>query len=369
MMIIAIVVLETYGWKWLPRAVDRPRNRVVADLITLCVSLWMAKDYCSLFRCQSVVEVDYWLLDSHMHIKPMDNITNLIYCFSDLIISGKEQQKSEQLTQNVIARKLQPKLDDSLTLIVVIGESFIKWHSPLYGYELNTTPYLSEAYRKGNLFAFNDVSTPYNITSKVLRNVFSSNSVGFHERWSDSPFFPAVFRSHGYEVHFWDNQYQPYSKEGFDFSLNVFLHSQYNSEYVFSLQNKKQFEFDGELVEQYMAETAILPQPKWQMVIFHLMGQHAAYYNRFPHDGRFNHFHVDSIKRTEPYMTAEKRQLIADYDNAVYYNDKVIKNIIQAFVKRSAVLVFFSDHGEEVYDYQDSWVRNPPHTHSFSEGA
>ena len=51
---------------------------------------------------------------------------------------------------------------------------------------------------------------------------------------------------------------------------------------------------------------------------------------------------------------------IANYDNATYYNDFVLSLIINHYKDRNAILVYFSDHGEEIYDYRPSKGR----THS-----
>ena len=182
------------------------------------------------------------------------------------------------------------------------------------------------------------------------------------EHWANYPFFPAVFRSAGYEVNMYDNQFNPYSKESFDFSLNAYLHSKSNHKYVYSSVNQRNYELDGKLIEAYKKSNSYLHPTKYQFIIFHLMGQHFSYYNRFPHNGRFDHFLADSIMRNEPYMTKEKRQLIADYDNATYYNDEIINQIIELFKNRNTVMVYFADHGEEIYDYRDFSGRIPEGT-------
>ena len=43
---------------------------------------------------------------------------------------------------------------------------------------------------------------------------------------------------------------------------------------------------------------------------------------------------------------------LTDYDNATYYNDAVIHMIMQIFREKQTVLIYLSDHGEEVYDYR-----------------
>ena len=41
---------------------------------------------------------------------------------------------------------------------------------------------------------------------------------------------------------------------------------------------------------------------------------------------------------------------MAHYDNATRWNDEVVDRILSNFANEDAVVVYFSDHGEEVYD-------------------
>ena len=82
------------------------------------------------------------------------------------------------------------------------------------------------------------------------------------------------------------------------------------------------------------------------------MGQHVAYRNRFPAEAGY--FTADSIPE---YSTSglrrsrDERRIVADYDNAVRYNDRVVGEILDRCRTRDAVVVYLSDHGEEVFDY------------------
>lgn len=311
--------------------------------------------FANMFKCKNVIEVDHWVA-SH-GAKVMDNFSNIIYCVFDLYLCNMEIGKAVTSTKQIMQKDVICNTTDSLNVILVIGESYIKKHAGVYGYENNTTPYLQEEFNNENLFVFNDVVSPYNFTSKTLRNVFSTNCISLRESWSDYPFFPTIFRKAGYEVAFWDNQYNPLSREGFDFTLNSYLHNPIISSMTYSATNNHNCDLDGELVEDFIVNDAS-EKGRLHFSIFHLMGQHVAYYNRFPHGGFFDYFSADSIQRKASYLNRYKRQLIADYDNATRYNDYVIETIIDYYRDKNSVLVYFSDHGEEVYDYQDSFGRN-----------
>lgn len=241
---------------------------------------------------------------------------------------------------------------DSLKIIFVIGESYNKMHAGLYGYPLQTTPNLQELKERGNLYVFSDVVTPYNFTSMSLKNMLSCNSIMDSEKWYDYPFFPILFRKAGYDVYFWDNQRDFFSDSNWQYAVNSYLYNSKLSEKTYSQNNKVDFLYDEQLVDDYRELYNNSPQSK-SLVLFHLKGQHVGYGLRYPQSSQFVKFTPDDIHRNDDFLDAMKKQLIANYDNATYYNDYVLSQIIDLFSKDNAILVYLSDHGEEIYDYRD----------------
>ena len=43
--------------------------------------------------------------------------------------------------------------------------------------------------------------------------------------------------------------------------------------------------------------------------------------------------------------------MLADYDNAMRYNDRVIEGILSRMEQRDAIVVCLADHGERIFDY------------------
>lgn len=100
------------------------------------------------------------------------------------------------------------------------------------------------------------------------------------------------------------------------------------------------------------------PTTQNNFTILHLWGQHIAAKDRYPHTAQFNHFTRDSITVKKPWLTSAVRQAIAEYDNATYYNDALIEQVINHYRKTNAVIVYLSDHGEETYDWRPGIGRN-----------
>lgn len=57
-------------------------------------------------------------------------------------------------------------------------------------------------------------------------------------------------------------------------------------------------------------------------------------------------------------FTEAQKQDLADYDNATLYNDAVLDEIIRHIEKEDAILVYHSDHGEEVHDFRNRYGRS-----------
>ena len=87
------------------------------------------------------------------------------------------------------------------------------------------------------------------------------------------------------------------------------------------------------------------------------MGRDAEFEYRYPKE--FSIFSVDSLSfRKDTWLTNEMREIIAHYDNATRYNDYVFEKISNLFCNDNSVIVYLSDHGEEVYDYRDNYGRD-----------
>lgn len=317
----------------------------------LLFGLFSFRCYFDLLQCKTPEEMDDW---HEQYAQNADRFSNLIFCFYDIKVLGETLEIAENSTK-AIDKSSQDLIwqDDTTNVIFVIGESFIKTHSNIYGYSLNTNPRLTRELKADRLFAFSDVISPNAHTLEALRNLFSTNSIGDDEKWYDYPFFPAIFHQAGYRVYFWDNQDDSQAWYPFDFSLNAYLHSPVISALSYDAQRPQVSMYDGGMVDDFMDFWRNHQDGKNHLVMFHLQGQHLNTEDRYPHVAEFQCFTVDSIFRLEEWMTDEKKSVISDYDNCTLYNDSVLAQIISAFRDHSSVLVYLSDHGENVYDYGD----------------
>jgi heptose-I-phosphate ethanolaminephosphotransferase len=85
----------------------------------------------------------------------------------------------------------------------------------------------------------------------------------------------------------------------------------------------------------------------------HFNGSHEHYVNRYPVEfSRFKDYPDDSRR---PWLTAEKKKTIDKYDNSILYTDYLISEFIKTMKAQGGVsfVLYFSDHGEEVYNTRD----------------
>jgi heptose-I-phosphate ethanolaminephosphotransferase len=243
------------------------------------------------------------------------------------------------------------------TIVLVIGESYNKHHSQLYGYDKATTPKQVALEAEGSLVKFTDVVSTWNLTSFVFKHMMSFYAVGDSGEWCDQPLFPEVFRKAGYHVTFVTNQFEPKAKEAvYDFSGGFFLNDPELSERQFDSRSTKTHRFDDGVLKEFdvlrkeereKRKEDTLSVVSGDLVILHLMGSHVDYRARYPQKTN-TVFKPEMYNRPE--LSDKQKQILAQYDNSLLYNDSIVAAITQRFVDQDAVVIYMPDHGEEIFD-------------------
>ncbi|MCR5130279.1 MAG: lipid A phosphoethanolamine transferase [Prevotella sp.] len=252
----------------------------------------------------------------------------------------------------------------SPTIVLIIGESYNKHHSQLYGYYMPTTPRQLEREKSWHLIKFTDVVTSWNLTSFVFKHMFSLHVLGQEGEWCDYPLFPEVFKQAGYNVTFLTNQFLTKAKDAvYDFSGGFFLNNPQLSEAMFDQRNETTHPWDDGLLRDWdqllkegkvsLPDTAYdasskVENQKGTLAIFHLLGQHMNYYSRYPK--KQTHFTADDYQKHRPKMLPRRKQQLVWYDNATLYNDSIVDQIIRRFEDQDAIVIYVPDHGEEVFE-------------------
>lgn len=228
-------------------------------------------------------------------------------------------------------------------IIIILGESLSKLHMNAYGYQLPTTPKLSQRITNNETLKFDSVRTPRTVTSESIRQIMTFFDDSSTAPWYQYHTLPAVMGQAGYYTCWLSNQ-DSFTVGDDNSTASIastsdcvkFSHQRHASEERYGY-------FDGELLTLLDQE---LKQPHEKAFFcLHLMGSHRRYTNRYPTE--FSKFSINDITKN---VSNEKKRTIAEYDNTVLYNDFVCDEIIKRFQNKDAIVFSFPDHGEEVYD-------------------
>lgn len=242
-------------------------------------------------------------------------------------------------------------------IVLVIGESFNKHHTPLYEKDyLPTTPLLMQQQEKGNLVVYTDAVAPFNFTSNAFKYMFSTWDEESGDEWTGHTLFPAVFKKAGYCVDFYTNQFAMAQTDMWDFAGGTIFNHHGLSELQFTHRNPDIFDYDGELLHELPPTDSLTAHPT--LLIVHLRGQHVKYDNRYPQ--AYAKFTPNDEKT--PFGGQTGREIAAHYDNATLYNDAVVNTVFEMLKNTDGIGIYLSDHGEEVYDWRDKYERTNERT-------
>lgn len=116
---------------------------------------------------------------------------------------------------------------------------------------------------------------------------------------------------------------------------------------IYSAYNSLNFEYDGDFLASLPLRQG---EPEARtLTVIHLMGQHFPPSMRVPPASR-HRFVADDIPADKPWLTHERRVVVAEYADATLYNDSIVSAIIDTYRDKPTLLVYFSDHGEEMWD-------------------
>ena len=351
-----------------PRKNDKGRHRILLPMLNPAVGkvvgatikcllgiavAWLA--YESWIECQVNKEAIHTLMtrqtigevEHQLTQKPKAELYLPVY---RLVFSVYANSLASQQLETLVVVKDEVTVDSCSyrvpNIVLIIGESYNKYHSQLYGYDMPTTPRQLALQQEGSLVAFSDVVAPWNLTSYVFKNVLSLHAVGDKGEWCDYPLFPEVFRKAGYHVSFITNQFLPEANEAvYDFSGGFFLNNPELSKAQFDTRNEKLYKYDEGVLEEY--DRLKQENTEHNLVILHLMGSHTMYKERYPQQTR-KHLLAPMYKR--PDLKYKQKLIVADYDNSLLYNDSIVAAVTERFKDKDAIVIYMPDHAEEIYN-------------------
>ena len=243
-------------------------------------------------------------------------------------------------------------------VVLIIGESYARNHSSLYGYEKETNPCLTAFRDSLMLFTFDSIDAPAPTTAESIRYMLSIYNKSDHQKndskkWFEYTSIIEVMQQLGYDCFWFSNQARGSKLNG---PSRIFADAcQHHHFYQEEGSNRYNTNLDMVLVDSSYQSVNHISSQKHRFVVYHMMGSHFDFNLRYPKAfAKFteNDYQSDSSKH---------RGILAAYDNSILYNDYVVTQLINLFRDKDAIVIYLPDHGQVMY-------RNPKSPDYFAHG-
>lgn len=222
---------------------------------------------------------------------------------------------------------------DSLTLIVVLGESLRADHLPQNGYERNTMPRLSEY---ENLIPFDKLYTPHTYTDISVPYIMTNSDSTDPDYAFNEQSFITLLKKAGFDTVWFANQ-------DLSRSYTYFAHEADSLIYCNADRSFYSYEpwLDADMlprIEEWNHHTA---NPRKALIV-HTIGSHWWYNSHYtPEQAQFKpeitHKDVGGLDR---------EAMINSYDNTIIATDDFLGRLYEMFSGDNMVMLYVSDHGE-----------------------
>lgn len=221
--------------------------------------------------------------------------------------------------------------EDSLTVVLVIGESLRPDHLGINGYERNTTPKLQAE----NIISFPSVYTHQTYTMRSIPHLLTrADSSDFNRAYTEKSFVH-IFNHCGFES-FWLANQEPAK------TFVSFMNECDNLEYANI--NKSSYVYDKWLDKDLLPllDKALSSSHERKLIILHTIGSHWWYNSHFDEETTM----FKPIVKSRVISSCTPEEMINSYDNTVVYTDYFLSEVINRLRNEKAVMIFQSDHGE-----------------------
>ena len=247
-------------------------------------------------------------------------------------------------------------------IVLLIGESYSKFQSSLYGYGKETNPFLESMRCDSTLLVYENVTSACVSTIPAIKSIMMSYMDYLNDsiKWYKCLTLIEVMSKADYSTYWLSNQ----SKTGlFDNEVGAFsdlCDKQYFIGDKHSGGNRSNK--DEELLP--ILDNSLLDTCSSKFIIMQLSGSHTEYKKRYPR--KFAKFNADDYEISHSHLSKDKRQMVAEYDNTVLYNDSVVYELMLRFCDEDAVILCFSDHGEDVFHTGNNFIGHGSLKHSYA---
>ena len=226
-------------------------------------------------------------------------------------------------------------------VVFVLGEATTRNHMQLYGYNLENNPLLLERYKRGEIFKFNDVIACGNHTREVMELLFTfSEKEDAADTWHTNYNLFDIARRAGYHTAWISNQ----TATDYWGNMDKMYSMRCDEKFFAPLQKDSLWAREPDSILFPALEDTVSRAHEKNFYCLHLHGTHSPYQMCYP--AEFAKFTAaDEDKPTE-----KAKEITAEYDNAVLYNDFIMDEIFKRFEDKNALIIYISDHGQEMYE-------------------
>ena len=247
---------------------------------------------------------------------------------------------------------------DTDFIIFIIGESESRHFMGMYNPQYDSTPLCNKLIESGNMFAFTDTISMKSSTAQVMTPLlsFMENTTETTDLTKFDPIVD-VFSKAGYQA-FWISNHEKITK---DLSYATYMSSRCNystftSKSAGNVEHISRLCLKDEVIlpvlDEYIKKQ--VPQKDKNLFCIQIMGSHIRYKDRVPEN--YNKFQYTDVK--EDKLDDNQKKTVAEYLNTIYYTDYIINEILTRFADKDAMMIYVSDHGEEMW--QSGFVGHGP---------
>lgn len=223
---------------------------------------------------------------------------------------------------------------DTITVVMIIGESLRADHLGINGYHRQTTPLLSTDTAV--------ISLPYMYTEPCYTHtsvprIMTRGDVEHPDRDYEEPSFITLLNKAGFKTSWLANQEMVPT-------YSYFMHEA--DELSFTNRNFSLYSYDKWLDEELLPLYAksLSADAHRKFILLHSIGSHWWYPSHFTDDNAI----FQPIIKSKVVSANSAEAMINSYDNCIISTDRFVMDIIRELRDKKAVLIYVSDHGESL---------------------
>jgi heptose-I-phosphate ethanolaminephosphotransferase len=231
-------------------------------------------------------------------------------------------------------------------VVLIIGESFARVHSSLYGYDKPTNPELGACRDSLMLFTFDNIDAPAPTTAQSLRFMLSAyaqsdDASSNEKKWYEYTTIIELMQDCGFDCYWFSNQARGNKHNS---TARAFAEA-CNKHWFLQQEGSDRYNVtpDKVLVDSSYQFVNQLQSSGHHFIIYHMMGSHYEFSMRYPQE--FAKF-TENDYLTEP---QSHRTILASYDNSILYNDYIVRQILNLYKDKDAIVIYIPDHGQVMY--------------------